>query len=56
MELKKADVYSLVEQQYVTMMLAIRNAAVHSKFDEYTADQVGELISRVREFVKRFPA
>ena len=55
-ELKKADVYSLVEQQYVTARLAIRNFAVHGKFDEYSAEKVGELISGVREFVKRFPA
>ena len=55
-ELKKAGVYSLVEQHDVTARLTIRNFAVHGKFDEYSADEVGELISRVREFVKRFPA
>ena len=55
-ELKKAGVYSLVEQQYVTARLAIRNAAAHGHFDEYSADEVGELISGVREFVKSFPA
>jgi len=55
-ELKKAGVYGKIEQQYVAAMLAIRNAAAHGDYDEYSADQVGELISRVREFVKRFPA
>jgi len=55
-ELKKAGVYSLVEQHGVTAMLAIRNAAAHGHYDECTADKVEKLISDVREFVKRFPA
>jgi len=55
-ELKKAGVYGKIEQNDVTAMLSIRNAAAHGHFDEYSADKVEELISEVREFVKRFPA
>jgi len=55
-ELKKTGLYPLIEQHDVTAMLVTWNAAAHGKFDEYSADEVGELISGVREFVKRFPA
>jgi hypothetical protein len=40
----------------VTGWLGIRNSAAHGKFDDFTEDQVAQLISGVREFVARFPA
>jgi len=55
-ELRKAGLCVQIEQHDVRLMLATWNAAAHGKFDEYSADEVGELISGVREFVKSFPA
>jgi len=55
-ELEKAGLCVQIEQHDVRLMLATWNAAAHGKFDEYSADEVGELISGVREFVKSFPA
>lgn len=54
--LVKAGVYNVLQQKQVTADLAIRNAAAHGKYDEYTAEQVRSMLGNVRQFILKFPA
>lgn len=55
-DLTKAKVYSELDHKNVTAWLDLRNKAAHGEFDRYNPDQVGLLISGVREFITRNPA
>lgn len=52
-ELAKAGVYTALEAKQVTAWLAVRNSAAHGKYDEYTADQVGNLATGIPSFIVR---
>lgn len=55
-ELAAANVYSKLDQKNVTAWLDLRNKAAHGHYSEYQAQQVGLLISGVRDFLTRNPA
>ena len=44
-------VFNNLVRQQITAWTTLRNAADHGKFDEYTAHQVGSMISDVRSFL-----
>lgn len=48
--------YSDLDQKNVTAWLDLRNKAAHGEYDKYTSDQVGLLISGIRDFITRNPA
>ncbi len=52
-DLAKAEVYSKLDQKAVTMWLDLRNKAAHGHFQEYTKDQVSNMIQSVIEFMVR---
>jgi len=49
-------VYSKIDQQAVTSWLALRNAAAHGKYDEYTSEQIVLLVQGIRNFLNRYSA
>ena len=55
-DLAGKEVYSRLDQKNVTAWLDLRNKAAHGKYDEYSAPQVGLLISGIRDFLSRHPA
>lgn len=52
-DLAKAGKYSKLDQKQITAWLDLRNRAAHGKYSEYTHDQVGIMLSGVREFASR---
>lgn len=52
-ELKKHGVYNLLNQKDVTAWLDLRNNAAHGKYDQYTIEQVKNMLVSVRDFIKR---
>lgn len=52
-DLSKAEVYSKLDQKAVTMWLDLRNKAAHGHFQEYTKDQVSNMVQSVVEFMVR---
>ena len=52
-DLSKAEIYSKLDQKAVTMWLDLRNKAAHGQYDEYTKDQVSNMIQSVVEFMVR---
>jgi hypothetical protein len=55
-ELRQKGVYSKTDQLQVTAWGAIRNAAAHADYDDYSMDQVRVMLDGVTGFVSRFPA
>jgi hypothetical protein len=55
-ELTKAGAYSKLDQKNVTAWLDLRNDAAHGHYEKYTKEQVGLLISGIRDFITRVPA
>ena len=55
-ELSKNGIYNLLIQKSVTAWLDLRNKAAHANYDEYTREQVSNLISSVRDFIIKYPA
>ena len=55
-DLAKAQAYSQLDHKNVTAWLDLRNKAAHSKYNEYTRDQVALLISGIRDFLTRVPS
>lgn len=49
-------VYNKINQQKVTALLSIRNSAVHAKWNEYTENDIKNMLNDVRDFISRFPA
>jgi hypothetical protein len=52
-ELAKKSVYTSIDQKQVTAWLGLRNDAAHGKYDQYTAEQVKQLLSGVIGFMAR---
>lgn len=52
-ELAKVEVYSKLDQKQITAWLALRNNAAHGKYDEYTSEQVRNMLVGVTEFMVR---
>ena len=50
-ELAKAGQYNTLVQKRITSMSAVRNSAAHGKVQDYTADDVKNLISETERFV-----
>jgi hypothetical protein len=55
-ELTKAEAYTKLDQKNITAWLDLRNKAAHGKYEEYTKEQVSNMISGVRDFLTRNPA
>jgi len=55
-DLTSGRAYSVLDQKNVTAWLDLRNKAAHGEYDKYNSDQVGLLISGVRDFITRNPA
>jgi hypothetical protein len=55
-ELAKSSVYNKLQQKEITSWQAIRNAAAHGEYGEYTKIQVVNMISSVTDFMLRYPA
>jgi hypothetical protein len=55
-DLYAANVYSLLDQKSVTAWLDLRNKAAHGEYDIYVDQQVGLMISGIRDFITRVPA
>jgi len=47
-------VFNNLVRQQITAWTTLRNSADHGKFDEYTAQQVGSMISDVRSFLANY--
>jgi hypothetical protein len=52
-ELAKAGVYSKLDQKAVTTWLDLRNKAAHGEYNEYTKDQVLNMLHGIIEFLSR---
>lgn len=55
-DLSSAKAYSMLDQKNVTAWLDLRNKAAHGEYAKYVAEQVGLLISGIRDFIGRNPA
>jgi hypothetical protein len=55
-DLANAGTYNKLRQKQVTSWLAIRNAAAHGQYQDYTREDVGTLIAAVEQFISAFPA
>lgn len=51
-DLEKANVYNAVEKQQLKVWVKIRNDAAHAQLDEFTPQQVIEMIKDVKEFIE----
>jgi len=50
--LAKTGLYGIVIQQKISALAAIRNKAAHGKWDEFDANDVGQMIGQVRIFME----
>jgi hypothetical protein len=55
-DLASAGVYTKLDQKSVTAWLDLRNKAAHGEYAKYSQEQVGLLVSGVRDFIARNPA
>ena len=55
-DLASATAYSKLDLKNVTAWLDLRNKAAHGHYDQYNKDQVGLMISGIRDFISRVPA
>ena len=55
-DLYNKKTYSELDQKNVTAWLDLRNKAAHGEYAKYNAEQVGLLISGIRDFITRNPA
>lgn len=55
-DLLSGKAYSVLDQKNITAWLDLRNKAAHGEYDKYNSDQVGLLLSSVRDFIARNPA
>ena len=54
-ELAKFNIYNKLDQKAVTMWLDLRNKAAHGHYDQYTKEQVSNMIQGITEFMARNP-
>lgn len=52
-DLAKAEVYNKLDQKQVTTWLDLRNKAAHGEYDQYTKEQVRQMVAGVTEFLAR---
>jgi len=52
-DLAGANVYSKLDQKSVTAWLDLRNKAAHSRYNEYTKDQVALMVQSILDFISR---
>ncbi|WP_338793764.1 hypothetical protein [Bernardetia sp. MNP-M8] len=52
-DLAKEGVYNMLDQKQVTAWLDLRNKAAHGKYDEYTKEQVEQMLQGVLNFISR---
>lgn len=52
-DLARSEVYSKLDQKMITGWLDLRNKAAHGQYNEYTEEQVRNLLSSVTEFMAR---
>lgn len=55
-DLAGQSVYSKLDQKSITSWLDLRNKAAHSKYAEYTKEQVALLVQSIQDFMARIPA
>ena len=55
-ELTKATAYTKLDQKNITAWLDLRNKAAHGQYEEYSKEQVSNMISGIRDFLTRTPA
>jgi len=55
-QIVKAGGYSKLDQKNVTAWLGLRNDAAHGNYTAYDKNQVGLLVSGIRDFITRNPA
>ncbi len=55
-DLAKEGVYNKIQQKIITAWLGIRNDAAHGNFNEYTKDQVENMLQGILEFLSRVSA
>ncbi len=55
-DLKKAGIYPLIQQKQVTTWLGIRNDAAHGHYNNYTEEQVKNMLIGLRDFFVRYLA
>ena len=55
-DLRKAELYSDLQQKSVTAWMGLRNKAAHGEYDAYDDRDVRALIQGVRDFIVKYPA
>lgn len=55
-ELAKANVYNKAYQKTITALLGIRNHAAHGEWDQYSKEQVKNMLAQVTDLVARYSA
>lgn len=55
-ELARMEAYSKLDQKLLTAWFDLRNNAAHGKYDAYSAEQVGQMIAGVLDFMGRNPS
>lgn len=55
-ELSRIEAYSKLDQKLVTAWLDLRNNAAHGKYEEYSSEQVRQMIAGMLEFMSRNPS
>lgn len=53
-DLAKKGIYNKLTQKKITMLADIRNKAAHGKWDEFTKEDVGEMIRSIRSFMENY--
>lgn len=51
-ELAKAGIYNILTQKKITALADLRNKAAHGKWNEFTAEDVGQMMSQTRIFME----
>jgi hypothetical protein len=52
-DLRKAEVYNILEQKQITAWLDLRNKAAHGEYDQYNTDDVKLMYSGVLSFITK---
>ncbi len=55
-DLTKAEIFSKTQQKQVTAWLGIRNDAAHGHYDNYTKEEVKNMLSGLTDFFVNYPA
>jgi len=55
-DLAGKNIYNKLFQKKITAWLDLRNKAAHAQYNEYTHQDVSELVNGIRDFISRYPA